>query len=133
MSYDLAVWEGDRPANDLAAAAELKLLYDRYVGSADNTSRRRRPWPTWADQLRTAAREVWRFELTSARQRPVRDPDGELARRVLVRLSADNHFAVLTRADGWCIQAGYGAQAGTRPGNGDPTLAARFPWQPYVV
>ena len=231
MSYDLAVWEGDRPANDLAAAAEFKLLYDRYVGSADNTEPTARivayvgalldrypdigtdagedsPWSTaplmneaggplvyfpmvwsrseevsaWAaqlaeehglncydpqaNQLRTAAREAWRFELTSALQRPVRDPDGELARRVLVRLSPDNHFAVLKRADGWYIQAGYGTRAGTRPGwyvlerrdgvpdqhfraevvnidevvrafvaflDGDPTLAVRFPWQPYVV
>ena len=33
MSYDLAVWEGDRPANDLAAAAEFELLYGRYIES----------------------------------------------------------------------------------------------------
>jgi hypothetical protein len=30
VSFDLAVWEGDRPANDLAAAAEFRRLYDRY-------------------------------------------------------------------------------------------------------
>ncbi|WP_460492039.1 hypothetical protein [Dactylosporangium cerinum] len=34
VSYDLAVWEGDRPANDVVAAAEFKRLYDRYMGSA---------------------------------------------------------------------------------------------------
>ncbi|GIF72527.1 hypothetical protein [Asanoa siamensis] len=33
MSYDLAVWEGDRPANDGAAAAEFRRLCDRYLGS----------------------------------------------------------------------------------------------------
>lgn len=33
MSYDLAVWEGDRPANDRAAAAEFEALYDRYIES----------------------------------------------------------------------------------------------------
>jgi hypothetical protein len=33
MSYDLTVWEGDRPANDVAAAAELELLDGRYVES----------------------------------------------------------------------------------------------------
>src|SRR5215831_3600928 len=35
MSYDLAVWEGDRPANDVAAAAEFERLYDRYIESDD--------------------------------------------------------------------------------------------------
>jgi hypothetical protein len=33
MSYDLAVWEGDRPANDVAAAAEFEFLYGRYIES----------------------------------------------------------------------------------------------------
>ncbi|MEQ4305401.1 hypothetical protein ABNF97_29140 [Plantactinospora sp. B6F1] len=35
MSYDLAVWKGDRPANDVAATAEFKRLYDRYIESDD--------------------------------------------------------------------------------------------------
>jgi hypothetical protein len=35
MSYDLAVWEGDRPPNDLAAAAEIELLFARYVDVGD--------------------------------------------------------------------------------------------------
>jgi hypothetical protein len=29
----LAVWEGDRPANDVAAAAEFERLYDVYIDS----------------------------------------------------------------------------------------------------
>jgi hypothetical protein len=33
VSFDLAVWEGDRPANDFAAAAEFKRLYDLYIES----------------------------------------------------------------------------------------------------
>lgn len=33
MSYDLAVWEGDRPADDETASQEYRRLYDRYIGS----------------------------------------------------------------------------------------------------
>jgi hypothetical protein len=47
---------------------------------------------------------------------PDPDPDPETVRGVLVRLSADNFYAVLTRADGWYLQAGYGERAGTRAG-----------------
>ena len=35
MSYDLAVWEGDRPASDAMAGEEFGQLYDRYIGSGD--------------------------------------------------------------------------------------------------
>jgi len=35
MSYDLAVWEGDRPADDAAARQEYLHLYDRYIDSRD--------------------------------------------------------------------------------------------------
>ena len=31
MSYDLAVWEGERPADDKAAARAFMDLYDRYI------------------------------------------------------------------------------------------------------
>ena len=31
VSYDLAVWEGERPASDFAALAEFKDLYQRYM------------------------------------------------------------------------------------------------------
>lgn len=31
MSYDLAVWEGERPADDRAAGRAFTALYDRYV------------------------------------------------------------------------------------------------------
>lgn len=35
VSYDLAVWEGERPADDASARREYRRLYDRYVGSRD--------------------------------------------------------------------------------------------------
>ncbi|MFF0430488.1 hypothetical protein ACFYUJ_39800 [Streptomyces sp. NPDC004520] len=35
MSYDLAVWEGERPANDRAARRVLSNLYDRYLDGED--------------------------------------------------------------------------------------------------
>jgi hypothetical protein len=38
MSYDLAVWEGDQPANDREAAAIHETLYDRYVDAEERTS-----------------------------------------------------------------------------------------------
>ncbi|MFE7192308.1 hypothetical protein [Kitasatospora sp. NPDC057541] len=33
MSYDLAVWEGERPADDAAASQCFDDLYDRYVAA----------------------------------------------------------------------------------------------------
>ncbi|MFI1840213.1 hypothetical protein [Streptomyces olivaceoviridis] len=33
MSYDLAVWEGDRPADDKTAGRVFSDLYDRYIDS----------------------------------------------------------------------------------------------------
>lgn len=35
VSYDLAVWEGNRPVDDAAAGEEYRRLYDRYIGSRD--------------------------------------------------------------------------------------------------
>jgi hypothetical protein len=35
VSYDLAVWEGGRPADNAAAGQEYRRLYDRYIGSRD--------------------------------------------------------------------------------------------------
>ena len=32
VSYDLAVWEGDRPADDAAAGKEYERLHARYIG-----------------------------------------------------------------------------------------------------
>ncbi len=181
MSYDLAVWESERPANDLAAAEEFQRLYDRYIASGEPLAPTPRiaaytqalldrypdistqagedsPWSTspltneargplmyfpmvwsrcdevsaWAaqlaaehglncydpqrNQLRTQFRDSWRSELTSERGRPFRDPDVATIRKILVALSRDNYFAVLSRADGWYIQVGYGEQADTRPG-----------------
>jgi hypothetical protein len=37
VSYDLAVWEGDQPTDDVVAMAEFQRLYDRYMGSAAPT------------------------------------------------------------------------------------------------
>ncbi|MFF8848031.1 hypothetical protein ACF08N_35925 [Streptomyces sp. NPDC015127] len=33
MSYDLAVWEGERPADDKTAGQVFSDLYDRYIDS----------------------------------------------------------------------------------------------------
>jgi hypothetical protein len=33
VSYDLAVWEGDRPASDAEAGEEYERLHARYIGS----------------------------------------------------------------------------------------------------
>ncbi|MGW0117908.1 hypothetical protein [Streptomyces sp. NPDC003327] len=33
MSYDLAVWEGERPADDKTAGQVFSDLYERYIGS----------------------------------------------------------------------------------------------------
>ncbi|MEU8550559.1 hypothetical protein AB0C81_26860 [Streptomyces roseoverticillatus] len=33
MSYDIAVWEGDRPADDAAAVQCFRNLYDQYMGT----------------------------------------------------------------------------------------------------
>jgi hypothetical protein len=180
MSYDLAVWEGDRPANDVAAAAELELLYSQYFESEEPVEPTPRivaylaallarypdigpdtgdnsPWASgpllseargplvyfpmvwsrcdevsaWAaqlaadhalncydpqkDQLRTPWGQPWRFELTSAQGGSFRDPDHDRVRKVVTRISADNYFAVLTRADDWYVQVGYGERAHTRP------------------
>ncbi|MFI2511596.1 hypothetical protein [Streptomyces sp. NPDC018972] len=35
MSYDLAVWEGERPADDRAAGRVWRGLYERYLDSDD--------------------------------------------------------------------------------------------------
>ncbi|WP_412540060.1 hypothetical protein R8Z50_30220 [Longispora sp. K20-0274] len=35
MSYDLAVWEGERPATDDAGATVHDELYERFIGSAE--------------------------------------------------------------------------------------------------
>jgi hypothetical protein len=35
MSYDLVIWEGDRPADNNAAAARFDVLYERYLESEE--------------------------------------------------------------------------------------------------
>ncbi|MCQ8775075.1 hypothetical protein [Streptomyces telluris] len=36
MSYDLAVWEGERPAGDKTAGELFNRLYEQYVGTSTN-------------------------------------------------------------------------------------------------
>jgi len=179
VSYDLAVWEGDRPSDNAAAGAEfgrlhktylngsgvpptqrvaayVQALLDRYpdIGTPEG---RDSPWSTaplikeaagpivyfpmvysrceevsaWAAQLahehdlvcydpqlerlRPNSDQPWRFELHAPSGR-VRDPDPETVRRMLVKLGPDSFSALLTRADGWYVQAGYGPRVGARPG-----------------
>ncbi|CAM5702866.1 hypothetical protein SGRIM128S_09621 [Streptomyces griseomycini] len=38
MSYDLAVWEGERPADDKTASRVFNDLYDRYLNGEDEES-----------------------------------------------------------------------------------------------
>ncbi|MFJ1610751.1 hypothetical protein ACIOHS_46755 [Streptomyces sp. NPDC088253] len=41
MSYDLAVWEGERPADDKAAGRVFNDLYDRYLDGGPEPSSER--------------------------------------------------------------------------------------------
>lgn len=68
------------------------------------------------DQLRPQLERTWKFNLTSAAGRPVRDPDPLALRRAVVQLTRDNFWAVLTRADDWYVQVGFGPKADARPG-----------------
>ncbi|MET8830133.1 hypothetical protein ABZX40_32460 [Streptomyces sp. NPDC004610] len=36
MTYDLAVWEGERPADDKAAGDTFAALYDHYIDTVDD-------------------------------------------------------------------------------------------------
>ncbi|MET9463984.1 hypothetical protein ABZY44_04000 [Streptomyces sp. NPDC006544] len=50
MSYDLAVWVGERPADDAAAALCFTDLYDRYIDSLARIFRDYQSWliaQTW--------------------------------------------------------------------------------------
>jgi hypothetical protein len=183
MSYDLAVWEGERPADDAEAANTFGRLYSEYIDSGDEVAPSERiqafvealvdrypnigeadedpeggPWsdgplidnasgplvyfgmvwsraeavsqwaadlaaehglncfdPQW-NRLRTDLREGWRFELQSERGQRLHDPDQDSVRRVISKLSRENYYAVLERADGWYIQVGLGEKASARAG-----------------
>jgi len=71
--------------------------------------------PQWT-RLRTDMREGWRFELQSERGQRLRDPDQDSVRRVISKLSRNNYYVVLERADGWYVQVGLGERASTRAG-----------------
>ena len=45
-----------------------------------------------------------------------RNPDDRGIEWALTKLSDDNYFAILTRADGWFVQVGRGTSAGVAPG-----------------
>jgi hypothetical protein len=53
---------------------------------------------------------------TTPRGRQISNPSVDVLRQVLPELGSDGWYAVLERRDGWFVQVGYGASAGTRPG-----------------
>jgi hypothetical protein len=68
------------------------------------------------------------YVLTTASGGTINNPSPDVLGRLLGGLSPDEWFAILERADGWYVQVGVGAQAGTRPGwyalerhDGDPS------------
>lgn len=60
--------------------------------------------------------EPVRFTLTTQRGGEQVNPDDVLLERAVAKLGDDNYFAILTRADGWFVQVGYGTTAGVAPG-----------------
>ena len=63
-----------------------------------------------------AAGHLPRFTLTSMVLPTVPDPDAQHLERVARLLTAEKHFAVLERSDGFYVQVGYGRRAGVAPG-----------------
>lgn len=47
MSYDLAVWEGDQPADDVEGGRVFRQLYDKYIAAGGET-----PTPTPTPHMR---------------------------------------------------------------------------------
>jgi len=129
--YDRYVASDDAVEPTSRIAAYVSALLERYP-DVDTPAGRSAEISAWAvglaeqhqlncydpqlEQLRAPATGPWRFELTSAEGRTFHDPDADTLRKVLVRLSNDNYFAILTRSDDWYMQAGYGQRAGTRSG-----------------
>jgi hypothetical protein len=60
---------------------------------------------------------VAEFVLTTERLGDYPDPDERRIEWAIAKLSDDNFFATLARADGWFVQVGYGKTAGVRPGS----------------
>ena len=59
MSFDLAVWDGDRPANDIEAAQVFDELYAEFLES---------PWST-GPLLLNASGRLFYFEITYSNSR----------------------------------------------------------------
>jgi hypothetical protein len=56
------------------------------------------------------------FVLTTEAHPRVPDPSADRIERAVSKLSNDNYFAILERADGWYAQVGYGVTAAVTPG-----------------
>jgi hypothetical protein len=56
------------------------------------------------------------FELITETHPRVPDPNAERVERAVSKLSNDNYFAIVERADGWYAQVGYGVSVGVKPG-----------------
>ncbi|MCP2327293.1 hypothetical protein HDA40_005800 [Hamadaea flava] len=56
------------------------------------------------------------FVLTSAAYPDVPDPDAQRIEWTVRKLSNENHYAVLERADGWYVQVGFGEKVGAPAG-----------------
>jgi hypothetical protein len=56
------------------------------------------------------------YVLTTPSGRTFNNPAPEVLHRALTQLNADHWSAILERRDGWYVQVGVGARAGTRPG-----------------
>lgn len=56
------------------------------------------------------------FELNTETHPRVPDPNAERVERAVSKLSNDNYFAIVERADGWYAQVGYGVSVGVKPG-----------------
>jgi hypothetical protein len=57
------------------------------------------------------------FTLSTATGDEIPDPSAERVEKAARKLSRDNHFAIVARADGWFAQAGYGENVGVKPGH----------------
>jgi hypothetical protein len=54
--------------------------------------------------------------LTTPSGRTINNPSRETVHQALTQLGSAGWYAILERPDGWYVQVGVGAQAGTRPG-----------------
>ncbi|GAA2583924.1 hypothetical protein GCM10010435_72160 [Winogradskya consettensis] len=118
MSYDLAVWDGDRPANDVAAAAKFDKLYDQYVEPDDRVE----PTARIAAYVRALLDRYPDIDTDAGEDSPwstgglTGGASGPLVYFPMVWSTCDEVVRAFT---------GFLA--------GDPTLAVRYSWRPFVV